>query len=101
MNRVQFIVFIALSSALPLCADAFASQPHPQQPTRAAALSLHKVERRVQRDRSEVHRLQQDVAAQEAHSERATQRLQQQDQAISRLRKELEALQARQAAGQQ
>jgi septal ring factor EnvC (AmiA/AmiB activator) len=101
MDRVQVIVFAALYATLALCADACASQPSPQQPTQAAASSLHKVERRVQRDRSEVHRLQRDVAAQEAHSQRATQRLQQQDQAISRLRKELEALQARQAAGQQ
>jgi septal ring factor EnvC (AmiA/AmiB activator) len=98
MIRSQIIVFIVFSSVTSAYASAFS--PSPQQPAQAAAVTLQKVEKRVERHRSEVQRLQQDVAAQEAHSEHATERLQQQDQAISALRKQLEALQSTQAAGQ-
>ena len=101
MNRRQIIVFIAFAVTFSAGASAFAPPSTRQQPAKAAAVSLHKVEKGVARDRSEVERLKQDVAAQEAHSEHAAERLQQQDQAISALRKQLEALQASHPAGQQ
>ncbi len=101
MTKRQAIVFIAFAAAFSAGANAFVPPSVRQQPAKAAAESLHKVEKRVERDRSEVERLQQDVAAQEAHSEHAAERLQQQDEAISELRKQLEALKSTQAAGQQ
>ena len=100
MNRKQLIVFIVFYAMFSTCTSAFAPLSNPPQPAKAAAVALRKVEKRVEHDRSEVQRLRQDVAAQEAHSEHATERLQQQDQAISALRKQLEALQSTQPADQ-
>lgn len=83
---------------LVVAAHASAPPPHPQLPARTAARPLHTMDRRLARNRSEVLRLRQDVAAQEARSRQAAERLQRQDQAISALRRQLEALQGSQAA---
>lgn len=94
MNKSQsivLIVFMVIYSAY-ASARVVATSPH-QAPT-AEAASVRKVELRVQRNRAEVKRLRQDVAAQEAHSEQATERLKQQDQVISALRRQLQELQA-------
>ena len=47
---------------------------------------------------AEVARLEQQVAAQESHSRRASERLGEQDREIARLQRQLEALRSRQAA---
>lgn len=67
-------------------------------PGPVAASSLPHIRQRLKQDRVEVRRLQQDVARQESDSQRASRRLQQQDQTISELRRQLRELQARPVA---
>jgi septal ring factor EnvC (AmiA/AmiB activator) len=62
------------------------------------ANSLPHVSQRLKQDEVEVKRLQQDVARQESDSQRASRRLQQQDQTITEFRRQLQELQARPAA---
>jgi chromosome segregation ATPase len=54
----------------------------------------------VARSQAEIQRLERDLASQESHSKQASKRLQQQDQAIAELQKQLHELQARSPAGQ-
>jgi uncharacterized membrane protein (DUF106 family) len=54
----------------------------------------------VTRSQAEVKRLEQDIARQESDSKRASERLQEQDQAIAELQKELHKVQAKPAADQ-
>jgi TolA-binding protein len=74
-------------------------QPAPK-PADPAASPLPAVHQRVVRKRAEVQRLERALATQESHSKQASQRLQQQDQAIAELQKQLQELQAGTAAGQ-
>jgi len=99
MIRIQHTGFIVFIVTFSTCASTFAPPQQTQRADRPAAVSLQKVDRRLARDRSEVKRLQRDVGRQEGSSKRATERLQQQDQAINALREQLNELQARQSAG--
>ena len=65
-----------------------------------AASSLPLVHQRVVRSQAEVKRLERDLARQESDSKQASKRLQQQDQAIAELQKQLHELQAGSSAGQ-
>ena len=64
-------------------ASATVSVPHSQQ---------NQTEQQLARHQAEVQQLEQAVALQESDSKQASQRLQQQDQAIAELRKQLDAL---------
>jgi septal ring factor EnvC (AmiA/AmiB activator) len=55
-------------------------------------------EHRVASKNAEVQRLQHDVASQEAQSEQADRKMEQQDRAIAELRQQLEALKSAKAA---
>lgn len=66
----------------------------------AAALPGPAAHQRVARSQAEIQRLERDLASQESHSKQASKRLQQQDQAIAELQKQLHELQARSPAGQ-
>lgn len=95
MFRLQFIGFIGLVVIFPAWASGAkaASGALP-----ASSSSLPHIRQRPNQDQVEVHRLQQDVVRQESDSQRASRRLQQQDQAITGLRRQLRELQARPAA---
>ena len=70
-----------------------------QQPAAAsAAKAVQQDEVKVARQRAEVQRLQQDVAAQESGSRAAAQRLKQQDAEIAELQRQLQAAQQSGAA---
>jgi septal ring factor EnvC (AmiA/AmiB activator) len=98
MFRLQLIVLIGLALTLSARAGGAraASGPLPAGPL--AASSLPHVRQRLKQDRVEVRRLQQDVARQESDSQRASRRLQQQDQTIDELLRQLRELQARPVA---
>ncbi|GAB2549679.1 hypothetical protein [Rhodanobacter koreensis] len=75
--------------------------PSHQADTRnPAQVSVRQARQRVAQHQAEVKRLEQDVARQESDSKQASERLQQQDQAIAELQKQLEALHARPPASQ-
>ena len=72
-------------------------------PTRSAApmpAALPQARQRLQLHRAEVRQLQQAVARQESNSRVASERLRQQDEAIARLQRQLQAAQAPSAAAQ-
>ena len=72
------------------------------QKARAAAAtqaSLAHAQQKLQQQQAQVKQLQDSVAKQESGSKQASERLQQQDQAIAKMQQELQALQAKQAAG--
>ncbi len=98
MFRLQFIVFTCLVASLPAWAGS-ARAPSGALTEAEPASSLPQIRQRLKQDQVEVKRLQQSVARQESDSQRASQRLQQQDQAIAELRRQLQELQARPAAG--
>jgi chromosome segregation ATPase len=64
------------------------------------AQALPAARQRMKHDQAEVSRLQREVARQESDSLRASQRLQQQDQQIAALHRELAKLRNGPAAGQ-
>lgn len=98
MFRLQCVVFICLVATLPAWAGS-AGVPSGALTGGQPASSLPPIRQRLKQDRIEVKRLQQSVARQESDSQRASQRLQQQDQAIAELRRQLQELQAGPAAG--
>ncbi|MHB1271438.1 MAG: hypothetical protein ACYCZD_01490 [Rhodanobacter sp.] len=81
---------------------ALAGNGQPTQPVvglvRAQA-SLLQIRQQVCRHRTEVRQLERAVATQTSRSRQASERLQQQDQAIAELHKQLQALHARSTAG--
>src|SRR3546814_2412032 len=58
------------------------------------AKPLHRDDRQLVRSQAEVKRLEQDLDKQESDSKQASERLQQQDQTIAELRKQLQELHA-------
>ena len=97
MRRLQFVSVIGL--VLVSTAWAGTNQIGPL-PAGQAATSLPQVRQRLTRNQAEVKRLEQDVARQESDSKQASERLQQQDQAIADLQKQLDALRAKPPASQ-
>lgn len=91
MRCLPFVGAIGL--VLVSTAWAGSDQPEPL-PAGQAATSLLQARQRLTRHQAEVKRLEQDVARQESGSKRASERLQQQDQAIAELRKQLQELRA-------
>lgn len=73
--------------------DASAASP-------AAEKSLNRVKHQQSSKQDEVKRLERDVTRQQSDSEQAGRRLQQQDQAIAELRKQLQKVQAQPSAVQ-
>ena len=61
----------------------------------APAQASAQARQRLAQHQAEVRRLEQDVARQESDSKRASERLQQQDQAIADLQRQLDALHAK------
>jgi uncharacterized protein HemX len=95
---------LLLLGALCLMASslAWASNGEPTPPstssTKAAQPSPSEIKQRLAQHQVEVNRLEQDVAKQESDSKRANERLQQQDQTITELQQQLQALRAKQAS---
>ncbi|MEO8997792.1 MAG: hypothetical protein ABI227_07120 [Rhodanobacter sp.] len=89
------VIGLALASA----AWAGSDQPRPL-PARQAATSLPKIKQHLNRSQTEVKRLEQAVARQESDSKRGNEHLQQQDQVIAQLQKQLQELRATPAAVQ-
>jgi chromosome segregation ATPase len=81
-----------------MAAGSDGNQParHGSQPSRHAVVDA---QRRVAAHATEVKRLQDDVARQEQASKQANDRLQQQDQAIAELQKQLREARSQPAAG--
>lgn len=97
MRLIQVFVFYCFISICATCAAA----PAPVQPAvSGAAHAEPQVQRKLVRSENEIRRLKQNVQRQESHSEQAGKRLQQQDQTIAELQKQLQALQSSQASGQ-
>ncbi|MBA2078169.1 hypothetical protein [Rhodanobacter sp. PCA2] len=82
---------LVLAGALLAVSLVQAQQASPAAPVSGAA--VHKQAAAVDRQRAEVQRLQHDVAAQEAGSHAAADRLRQQDAKITELRQQLQAAQ--------
>jgi septal ring factor EnvC (AmiA/AmiB activator) len=97
MRFLQFMGVLGLVVTSTVWAGTGQSAPNPGG---SATSTLPVVHRRVAHSQAEVQRLQRDVDRQESHSRQAAKRLQQQDQAIAELRKQLQALQAEPPAGQ-
>jgi septal ring factor EnvC (AmiA/AmiB activator) len=74
--------------------------PPPAGKQDPAQVSAEQARQRVAQHQAEVKRLEQDVARQESDSKQASERLQQQDQAIADLQKQLDALRAKPPASQ-
>jgi len=90
MRFVQLVVvagFVTVSAAW--ASDRAASLPA------APAKSLSTTRQQLANSQAEVKRLEQDLDRQESDSRRASERLQQQDQAIAELQKQLRQLQLR------
>lgn len=94
LQLIGVIGFVMISAAW---ASPDQAGPHRSGP---AASSLPLVHQRVVRSQAEVKRLERDLARQESDSKQASRRLQQQDQAIAELQKQLHELQAGPSAGQ-
>lgn len=65
----------------------------------ATQASLARAKQKLQQQQAQVAQLQGSVAKQESDSKQASERLQQRDKAIAQMQQELQALQAKQAAG--
>jgi septal ring factor EnvC (AmiA/AmiB activator) len=93
------LLLVALMLAAPCMASRAETNDKPTTPHRHHAHS-HSVStrQRVARHQIEVQHLQQDVSKQEARSQQATERLQQQDQAIADLQKQLQQARSSQPA---
>ncbi|MFC5437731.1 hypothetical protein ACFPME_14305 [Rhodanobacter umsongensis] len=78
-----------------IVASAVWARPGPSEPERvvSAAPLPSALHQSVARHRAEVRRLERDLARQESDSKQASRRLQQQDQAIAELQKQLHELQ--------
>ena len=74
--------------------------PQPVGKQGPVQVSAEQARQRVAQHQAEVLRLEQDVARQESDSRQASERLQQQDQAIADLQKQLDALRAKPPASQ-
>jgi chromosome segregation ATPase len=95
MRAVQFIVFIGFVFA----SAAWAGDRAKSQPAGSATAASQSGADWLARSQAEVKRLERDLDRQESDSKRAGERLQQQDQAIAELRKQLQKLQANPDAG--
>ncbi|MGH8159053.1 MAG: hypothetical protein ACREPQ_13105 [Rhodanobacter sp.] len=73
---------------------------HPAGKQDPAPVSVPQARQRLAQHQAEVKRLEQDVARQESDSKQASERLQQQDQAIDELQRQLDALHAKPPASQ-
>ncbi|NII73851.1 septal ring factor EnvC (AmiA/AmiB activator) [Dyella sp. SG562] len=91
-TRLTSLALCAACLAMPAWAGQQAGAAAPAPAPKAEA------EHRVASKNAEVQRLQHDVASQEAQSEQADRRMEQQDRAIAELRQQLEALKSTKAA---
>jgi septal ring factor EnvC (AmiA/AmiB activator) len=97
MRVAQLVVVIGFAWAS--CAAA-SERPAISSPASATSASVPQANRELVRRQAEVKRLEQDLGKQKLDSQRASERLQQQDKAIAELHKQLQELQANPAAGQ-
>ncbi len=75
------------------------ARAHKPKSTAATQASLAQARQKLEQQQAQVKKLQDAVARQESGSKQASERLQQQDQAIGQMQQQLQALQAKQAAG--
>lgn len=92
---MRYWLFVGLAGLLVITAARAASGKQDPVP-----VSAPQVQQRLAQHQAEVKQLEQAVARQESDSKRASERLQQQDQAIAELQKQLDALHAKPAAGE-
>jgi septal ring factor EnvC (AmiA/AmiB activator) len=100
MRYLQLIGVLGLMLSSAVWADGGKSVMHPARQSAHARQRLPRATQRLVRHQAEVKRLEQDVARQESDSKQASERLQQQDQAIADLQRQLQALHAGSAAAQ-
>ncbi len=99
--RRWFCVAAILACTMSVAARALPADPPSRgagSPVSAPA-SLDQARQQLRRHRAEVSQLEHAVATQKSRGEQASRRLQQQDQTIGELQKQLQALHARSAAG--
>ena len=75
------------------------AKAHKARPSAATQASLTQARQKLEQQQAQVKQLQGSVAKQESDSKQASERLQQQDQAIAQMQQELQALQAKQGSG--
>jgi uncharacterized protein HemX len=97
MRCMSFVGAVGLALVSTAWAGSGLAGPAPAGQT---AASLPQARQQVARNQAEVKRLEQDVARRESDSKHASERLQQQDQAIAELQKQLQELRAKPAAAQ-
>ncbi len=74
-------------------------RPRKGQPAASTQAQLIQAKQTLAQQQAQAAQLQSTVAKQEANSRQANERLQQQDKTIAQMQQELQALQAKQAAG--
>lgn len=94
MRVLQIIVFCAGVVASAAWAGGRQAPVEATSATSAVATSLNRVRGQESRSQTEVTRLERDVTRQKSDSEQAGKRLQQQDEAIAELQKQLHELNA-------
>ena len=100
MRVLQIMFFCAGLVASVAWADGQQAPAEPTPATQTAGTSLDRFRRQESRSQAEVKRLQRDVTRQQSDSEQAGKRLQQQDEAIAELQKQLHELNAAAPVGQ-
>jgi septal ring factor EnvC (AmiA/AmiB activator) len=96
--KILGVMGFMLSAAAWAAAERPAQAPAGSTPAPPAVQA--QARQRLAQRQAEVKRLEQDVARQESDSKQASERLQQQDQAIADLQKQLDALRAKPPARQ-
>lgn len=99
MSILQPIAFIGFVVTFPAWASPPSAAAAPARNPSVTVPAVPKIQRRMQHDQIEVRRLEREVARQESDSDRASQRLREQDQQIAELRRKLSQLQPEPAVG--
>ena len=96
-QTIVFIIFMFMTSAWAAGAHHPTNSPAGVQESGKA---LDQVRQQQSKGQTEVKRLERDVNRQQSDSDKANKRLQHQDEAIAKLRKQLQESKARSSAGQ-
>jgi septal ring factor EnvC (AmiA/AmiB activator) len=94
MRLLQIMFFCAGLVASVAWADGGQAPAEATSAIKAVGMSLNRVRHQQSRSQDEVKRLERDVTREQSYSEQASKRLQQQDEAIAELQKQLIELSA-------
>ncbi len=100
MYRLQVLAVFGFFLIAPACATQSSTPSAATSGVSTTKPALPKTGQEIKHNKAEVTRLQHEVAKQESDSQRASERLQQQDQQIAELRLKLSQLQRDPTAGQ-